>query len=875
MKLKNILNFKNKLAFTRIKYILRMALSKMFIQAFLTVVFVVLGIFFIKNEHAEVREVIKTLGESNAVWVVIGIIVSVIYILLQAWMYVLSFRSINKNIHIGHATLMFLKRNFISVFLPAGGISSLAFFTSDAEKSGTTRTEIHIASSIYAVCGIFSVFVVAVPALLYTLVRHSISSNEIYGFLGLTALTVLAVFFIVNVIKKGFIYRMIIKYNPDFEIILSEIKDNRFSRKNFIYTNLISILIEFAGIAHLYIAMKAFNFDASLEAAILGYIVATMFLIASPFMRGLGAIEFSLSYILIQYGFPTIPAISITFLYRFFEFWLPLVIGLFSFLFNRNSFILRIFPAIFILLLGGVNILSVMLPVIHSRMRVLRHFIPLEAIHASYYFVLLSGVMLLIISVFMLKAYRSAWIIGLALSVVSLIGHLTKGIDYEEAILAFFVIVSLLYTRKQYYKNGNRKFQLFGVQTAVVSIVVVLIYGIIGFYFIKARHFGNDFTAADAIFTTIRYYFLVGSDRFLPQTKFAREFVYSIQILGAVSMSFLFYSLIRPWLIKLEPEKEDFDKAKILVEQYGDSPLDYFKTYFDKQLFFGSSGDSFLAYRVSQGFAVILGKPVSANLDEMKKIIHEFDNFCKNNDLRSIYYRVDESYKQFFTDLGKKSLLIGQEAIVNVGEFTMEGGQRKSLRNAVNNLKKKKYALKIYNPPIKTGLIQKLKAVSDEWLHDEEYEEIIFSQGIFDESELKTQTIITIEDPDEKVIAFLNIVPDYVKGEGTYDLIRKTKDAPGGALDFLLIEMFDYFKSIGINHVNIGLVPMSGITEAKTVAEYTIKFAYENIKQFGQYKGMRSFKDKFAPCWINKYLIFDNMYDLLQIPSALNKVVKI
>jgi phosphatidylglycerol lysyltransferase len=248
--------------------------------------------------------------------------------------------------------------------------------------------------------------------------------------------------------------------------------------------------------------------------------------------------------------------------------------------------------------------------------------------------------------------------------------------------------------------------------------------------------------------------------------------------------------------------------------------------------------------------------------------------FCRNNDLKSVYYRVDESFVQLFRNLKKKALLIGQEAIVNVGEFTMEGGQRKSLRNAINTLKKKNFAIKIYQPPIKAGLLQKLKAVSDEWLIDTDYEEIVFSQGIFATDQLQNQTIITIESPEEKVIAFLNIIPDFTKDEGTYDLIRKTKDAPNGSLDFLIIEMFDYFKSIGIHHVNLGLAPMSGITDAKSIAEYTIKFAYENIKQFGHYKGLRSFKEKFAPEWVNKYLIFDNSYDLLQIPSALNKVVK-
>ncbi len=75
-----------------------------------------------------------------------------------------------------------------------------------------------------------------------------------------------------------------------------------------------------------------------------------------------------------------------------------------------------------------------------------------------------------------------------------------------------------------------------------------------------------------------------------------------------------------------------------------------------------------------------------------------------------------------------------------------------------------------------------------------EREEIIFSQGMFIEKEIKEQTVITIENSEEKIIAFLNIIPDYVQNEGTYDLLRKTADAPNGIMDYILVEMFKYFK---------------------------------------------------------------------------------
>ena len=151
-----------------------------------------------------------------------------------------------------------------------------------------------------------------------------------------------------------------------------------------------------------------------------------------------------------------------------------------------------------------------------------------------------------------------------------------------------------------------------------------------------------------------------------------------------------------------------------------------------------------------------------------------------------------------YHELSRKSLFLGQEGVVDLNSFSLEGGEKKSIRNALNKIKEQGYTTHINTPPLRDGLIQKLKAVSDEWLKLTEREEIIFSQGMFVEKEIKEQTVISVENSEEKIIAFLNIIPDYVKNEGTYDLLRKTADAPNGIMDYILVELFKYFKANGI-----------------------------------------------------------------------------
>ena len=152
-------------------------------------------------------------------------------------------------------------------------------------------------------------------------------------------------------------------------------------------------------------------------------------------------------------------------------------------------------------------------------------------------------------------------------------------------------------------------------------------------------------------------------------------------------------------------------------------------------------------------------------------------------------------------------------------------------------------------------------------------EELAFSQGYFDWDALRSQGIITISDPDKKIVGFLNIIPDYNPHECTYDMIRKTNDAPAGCMDGLIIELINYAKARGYQYINFGLAPMSGIETPGNTAERVVKLAYEKIRRFRHYHGLRDFKEKFVTRWLNKYLVYKNDFDLIQLPAALNKVM--
>lgn len=413
--------------------------------------------------------------------------------------------------------------------------------------------------------------------------------------------------------------------------------------------------------------------------------------------------------------------------------------------------------------------------------------------------------------------------------------------------------------------------QFGGLTVLVASFGGVLIFGIVGFFFLDRRDFNIDFTLRGSVTNTLKVFFLFGQDGLVAHTHFAKEFIMLLRVAFACAITYGLYALWRPWAADDRTDIEEHERAKAMLDKWGDSPLDRFKVAPDGQLFLPEDCEGFVSYRTAKGYAIALGMPTAPNDRERERVVRSFDGHCRENNLRPVYYRVGAADAQRLKAMGKKTLPIGQEAVLDLGTFNLAGKGQKTLRNSLSRAEREGLVLVHYPPPVADGVLQKLKSVSAEWLATGK-REAGFSQGVFDEVQLRQDTILTVENAGGRVLAFTNIIPDGVPGEATYDLLRTVSDAPGYVTDFLMVKLFEHFKAQGYTHVNLGLVPMSGITQAKDLPERALKFAYERIARFSHYKGLRSFKEKFGPEWSDKFLAYEHDLDLFFIPAALQEV---
>jgi len=401
-------------------------------------------------------------------------------------------------------------------------------------------------------------------------------------------------------------------------------------------------------------------------------------------------------------------------------------------------------------------------------------------------------------------------------------------------------------------------------------LLFTLAYGTAGF-FLLSQQYSKTFNLFEAMVQTLAMFFTLDRAGLEPTTQFGRFFAGSIYFVGAVTLLYALFMLWRPVLLWGEPATpEERQRAKAIVEQYGCSSVARFALFDDKSYYFSPSGQSAIAYVPKGRGAIALGDPIGPQADRADAIAG-FQQFCQRNDWYPAFYHTLATHLDLYRSLGFKSLKIGAEAIVDLNTFTMQGKAGRPLRNAVNRMTKLGHRVEFYMPPLSDELLQELRTVSDEWLQMRHGSEKRFSLGWFNENYLRSCEVAVVRTPTGAVSAFANVVPEYQSNEITIDLMRRRRAIEHGTMEFLFVSLFQHFKQRGYDGFNLGLSPLAGVGEKPTSPriEKALRYLYEHLNQFYNFKGLHEFKEKFHPRWEPRYLVYPGAAALPAVVVAL------
>ncbi|HIK31033.1 MAG TPA: bifunctional lysylphosphatidylglycerol flippase/synthetase MprF [Oscillatoriales cyanobacterium M59_W2019_021] len=521
-------------------------------------------------------------------------------------------------------------------------------------------------------------------------------------------------------------------------------------------------------------------------------------------------------------------------------------------------------------IVGAINLISAVTPSLQDRVHWLSEIFPFEVRSGGHLFAALSGFFLLTLATNLSRRKRVAWSLTIVLLIGSIAAHLIKGWDVEESAIALVLLVQLIVLRGAFTARSDRPSVAQGVRVLLGALAFTLVYGTVGFFWLD-RHYQINFNFLEAVRQTLAMFFTADNAGLQPITRFGRFFADSIYIVGTVTLLYALFLLLRPVLLRGEPATEgERQKARDIVERYGRSSLARFALLPDKAYYFSPTGRSVVAYVPKGRGAVALGDPIGP-IEDCRETIVGFQQFCQQNDWYPAFYQTLPDNLELYRSLGWKTLKIGEEAIVDLKTFTLQGKAGRNLRNSINRFTKLGYQAKFYSPEIDRELLQQLKSISDEWLQMMRGSEKQFSLGWFDEAYLRDCEIAVIQNAAGEIGAFANVVPEYQLNEITIDLMRHRHEIENGTMEFLFLSLFQYFQERRYDGFNLGLSALSGVGETPSSPriEKALHYLYEHLNHFYNFKGLHGFKDKFHPRWESRYLVYPRNAALPDIIVAL------
>lgn len=346
-----------------------------------------------------------------------------------------------------------------------------------------------------------------------------------------------------------------------------------------------------------------------------------------------------------------------------------------------------------------------------------------------------------------------------------------------------------------------------------------------------------------------------------------KHFLIYLAVLASLWLIYIFlnqYRLRRKYSFKglttiknMSQETADFERV---ITEYQGSNLANLGFLPNNHVIVDNELDVSCIYQENLYFVLILGDPVG-NQENFFPFIKKVHDYATRVGKELIFYQTTTENIHIYTELNYSLFNLGEEAEVDVTTFKISGNKGKVFRQLLNKEEQEELSFQIEEPS--PELLKEIKLISDEWLGGRK--EMSFSLGNFDTSYLSKNNIATIRNKDGVAIAFASMMPSFVEGKISIDLIRWQEHDSIPMMDLLYLHLILWAKENGYQTFNLGMAPLSSSYEKTNGFVSTITTSvYQHSSSLYSFKGLRNYKNKFKPHWYSRYLVYPKRLTISQ-----------
>ena len=269
----------------------------------------------------------------------------------------------------------------------------------------------------------------------------------------------------------------------------------------------------------------------------------------------------------------------------------------------------------------------------------------------------------------------------------------------------------------------------------------------------------------------------------------------------------------------------------------------------DKDFLVSPDGTNSVVVARAGNSLVALSEPLGGQR-YWQEAVSGFAQEAASRGLSPVFYKVGPAMADSLSQQGWSLAQCGSEAVIDAKNFSLDGPKRRELRRKYRSAEKagvtvQHHAAGQIDPDL-------LRPVAQAWTEGHGQARG-FSMGHFDPGYVARFDTLVAQ-AEGRIIGFVTLWCSGDRHEAGIDVLRLTKDAPGGTMHALMIDAIDWAKAQGFSRFTLAAVPFGGIDAPSNLVERVLARLYEKSPRCAGNRGLHRFKQAFRPDWSPRYV---------------------
>ncbi|QIY72572.1 phosphatidylglycerol lysyltransferase domain-containing protein [Streptomyces sp. RLB1-33] len=489
-----------------------------------------------------------------------------------------------------------------------------------------------------------------------------------------------------------------------------------------------------------------------------------------------------------------------------------------------------------------------------------------------------AGVLLLLLAHGLRRRKRRAWRAAVVLLPAGAVAQFAYRHSIIGVVISVALLAPLLRHRSEFAALPDPRsrwralanFVLMGAGSLVLGLVIVSAH--------QNRMVGDP-SLADRI--THVLYGLVGFEGpvdYAGSTSWTVAF--SLGALGWLTAVTTIYLAFRPEHPAARLTEDDETRLRALLDKHGSrDSLGHFALRRDKAVVFSPSGKAAVAYRVISGVMLASGDPIG-DVEAWPGAIERFMDEAKAHSWTPAVVGCSETGGEVWTrETGLDALELGDEAVVDVADFSLSGRAMRNVRQMVKRIERAGYETRVRRiRDLSEGELERIRRAAEAWRGTDTERGFSMALGRIGDPSDGDCLVATAHKADDALgpygdlKAVLHFVPWGADGV-SLDLMRRDRSADPGMNELLIVAALEASPRLDIKRISLNFAMFrSALARGEKIGAGPVLRAWRGLLVFlsrwFQIESLYKFNAKFRPRWEPRFVVYGSSRDLPRIGFA-------